>query len=96
MHSTNKCCYNRPFDDLTYDPYQIETEAVLTIIRTAEAGTWSIVGSDILDVEMNKNPDSEKKEKVKMLYHIITETISHSIEIKNFADEIRSKSNIAL
>lgn len=92
----DNCCYNRPFDDLTFDRIRLEAEAVLTIIRRAEAGTWQIIGGDVLELEMSKNPNPEKQENVKRLYNIISESIPYTAEVRDFAEIIRSKSNIAL
>jgi len=92
----DNCCYNRPFDDLTQDRIRLEAEAILTIIKRAEAGLWKIVGGDVLLVEMCKIRDLKKQENVKWLYTIILESIPYSAEIKTLSEEIRSKSSITL
>jgi len=64
------CCLNRPFDDQTQDRIHLESEAILTILGHCEKGDWKLVGSEIVDLEIFRTPDSNRKEKVYQLSKI--------------------------
>lgn len=49
----DNCCYNRPFDDQTQDRIHLESEAVLAVLKRGQTGLYQIIGSDILELEMN-------------------------------------------
>lgn len=54
------CCYNRPFDDLNQERIKIESEAIMAIINRSRAGESEIIGSEILDLEIDQIRDPEK------------------------------------
>lgn len=56
--------YNRPFDDQAHINIRLETEAFLSILEKAISGSIMIIGSSVLAYENNKNPFSERKERV--------------------------------
>ncbi len=58
------CCWNRPFDDQTQEKIHLETEAILIILSSDR---WELIGSDIIDFEISKIPDKERKKKVELL-----------------------------
>lgn len=49
----DNCCYNRPFDDQTQERIHLESEAVLSILKMGQMKRAVIVGSEILELEMN-------------------------------------------
>ncbi|MDP3260049.1 MAG: PIN domain-containing protein [Thermodesulfovibrionales bacterium] len=61
------CCLNRPFDDQTQDRIHLESEAILSILNYSQTLNWDIIGSEAIDIEIFKMPDSEKKLKVGIL-----------------------------
>lgn len=90
----DNCCYNRPFDDLKQDRIRLEAEVVMSILRLAEIGEWEILGSDVLDVEISKMKNIERRERVALLYHIINNKIGYTNSIKELALEIQKSANI--
>ena len=64
----DNCCYNRPFDDQTQERIHLESEAILMILQRRQAGIYRVVGSNILELEMERMHDAAKKQKVKELY----------------------------
>lgn len=58
------CCLNRPFDDQTQIRIRLESEAVLTLLYRCEIGEWRLISSEVVNFEISKMPDTEKKEKV--------------------------------
>ena len=74
------CCLNRPFDDQTKDRIRIESEAVLIILNRC-LDDWVLVGSEVIDYEISKIPDCERKKKVSILASISKKKISINEEI---------------
>jgi len=68
------CCLNRPFDDQTQDRSRIESEAVLTILNRC-MDDWILVGSEVIDYEISKIPDEERRRKVEILASISKEKV---------------------
>jgi predicted nucleic acid-binding protein len=61
------CCLNRPFDDLTQDKIRIESEAIITILEYCQIGKWRLVSSEVVDIEISKIADLDKRHRVKIL-----------------------------
>jgi predicted nucleic acid-binding protein len=61
------CCLNRPFDDQTQDRIHLEAEAILSILNHSRTAGWSVIGSDAIDYEISKIPDSDKRLMVQIL-----------------------------
>jgi len=61
------CCLNRPLDDQSQARIRIESEAVLRILRICQRGNWEFVGSDAVDLEIQKTPDETRKRIVSFL-----------------------------
>ncbi len=61
------CCLNRPFDDQTQARVRLEAEAVLMVLAQCETGAWEWIGSEALDWEIGKTPDSERLRRVSAL-----------------------------
>jgi predicted nucleic acid-binding protein len=48
--------YNRPFDDQNQSRIRLETTAFRSILSLIDLGALDLVGSTILDYEINRNP----------------------------------------
>jgi predicted nucleic acid-binding protein len=59
--------FNRPFDDQTQARIHLEAEAILTILNHSRMNGWRVIGSDIIDFEIGKMPDHDKRIKVQIL-----------------------------
>jgi predicted nucleic acid-binding protein len=90
----DNCCYNRPFDEQYQARIHMESEAVLAVVKRAEQHIDEIIGSDILELEINQMTNSIKKEKVKNLYEIIKTNVKNTVEIKKISEEILKESTI--
>lgn len=90
----DNCCFNRPFDDQTQERIHLESEAILTILKHGQLGEYSIVGSDILKLEIDRMHDDIKKYRVKELYDVVVENISYTESIRSRAQEIMAESKI--
>lgn len=90
----DNCCYNRPFDDQTQERIHLESEAILTILQRGQAGIYRIVGSSILELEIERMYDEVKKQKVKSLYKIADVRVCYTEGIKERSKEIMKISKI--
>ena len=61
------CCLNRPFDDQRQERVRLEAEAVLTILRRVESGVWELTGSEMVDFEISRLNDLERRQRVHAL-----------------------------
>ena len=58
------CCLNRPFDDQSQDKIHLEAEAVLTVLKHIDTGTWTSVSSDTVVYEINNTKDEERRDRL--------------------------------
>ena len=65
------CCLNRPFDDHAQDRIRLESEAVLSILSQSKIKKWLLLNSEIIDIEISKIPDSDKKQRVGILSSLL-------------------------
>jgi predicted nucleic acid-binding protein len=61
------CCLNRPFDDQTQDRIHLEAEAILAVLNYSRMSAWSVIGSAVIDFEIGRMPDHDKRLKVQIL-----------------------------
>lgn len=90
----DNCCYNRPFDDQTQERIHLESEVILTVLKMEQMKQAVIVGSVILELEINRMQDENKKQKVFDLYRIVHTHIPYTEKIKKRSADIMSMSNI--
>jgi predicted nucleic acid-binding protein len=57
-------CLNRPFDDQTQERIRLESEAIILIFKHIENQDWQWVSSEIVDFEIDKMPDLERKHRI--------------------------------
>jgi len=55
------CCVQRPLDDRTQVRIALEAEAVLAILALRQSGKATLVVSDALEFETDRNPDPGRK-----------------------------------
>jgi predicted nucleic acid-binding protein len=63
----DNCCLNRPFDDQTQPRIHLEAEAVLHILLYHETGYWQWVSSEVVEDELEQNPNEEKRALIRQL-----------------------------
>jgi len=89
------CCYNRPYDDQKQGKIHMEGEAILAILYKSKQNNDEIVGSPILDFEIDQINDIEKREKVKYFYvHTITRRIDYTLSIFKWAEGLSQRTNM--
>jgi len=90
----DNCCYNRPFDDQTQERIHLESEAILTVLKMGQMKKVIIVGSEILELEINRMIDENKKRKVLDLYKVADMQIFYTDKIRKRSADIMSVSKI--
>ena len=82
------CCLNRCFDDQRQPRIRLESEAVTLIFDRIDRGLddWSI--SPIIDHEVRKTPDIERREKVLILLSRANHQIPWSEQFKQRGREL--------
>jgi predicted nucleic acid-binding protein len=89
------CCYNRPYDDQTQERIHLEGEAILAIINKREQNNDEIIGSLVLDFEMEQIENIEKQEKVKNFYiQTIDKKIDYNVNILKRVKELSDQTKI--
>lgn len=69
------CCLNRPFDDHTQDRVRLESEAVLTIFNRGQTEGWTLLRGEVVDLEISKIPDDERRQRVDLLASVLEPSI---------------------
>ena len=83
------------FDDRSNIKNYLEREAILIIMQKAYDGEEEIIGSDILDIEISKIINGEKRNDVEGVYRsLISNVVEIDERIKSRAEEIIKLSNI--
>lgn len=73
----DNCVLNRPFDDQTQERVRLETEAIILLMSRLERKEWIWLGSQALELEIDKTPDAEQRSRLRR----VTEFIAPTIEI---------------
>lgn len=61
------CCLNRPFDDQKQIRVRLESEAIILILSNFENGKWIWISSEVIRQEIDKNPDTSRRNRVMAL-----------------------------
>jgi hypothetical protein len=61
----DNCCFNRPYDNQTYDIIRLETEAKIFVQNCIKDNKIELAWSFILDFENSANPYKERRESIK-------------------------------
>ena len=59
------CCWNRPFDDQTQTRIHLEAEAVLAIVSEVERRRWTLVSSEVVDMEIDTIRSIQRRDRVR-------------------------------
>ncbi len=81
------CCLNRLTDDQSQTRIRDEAEAVEGILRLVQAGRATWVSSRVLDIEIGRNPDLERRHDVLTLLEFANEVV-----VPQAKDAIRAES----
>ena len=73
----DNCAINRPFDDQSKERIRLETEAVLLLLTRLTRGEWTWLGSQALEIEIERTPDAEQQARLQR----IVDFVQLSVEI---------------
>ena len=70
------CCLNRPFDDQRQARIRLEAEAVRAVLAAVADGDVRWLGGEVLDAEIARNPDAERRRQVQALAALAPERVT--------------------
>lgn len=71
----DNCCLNRAFDDQSQDRVKLETEAIAVAMRRITAHEWQWIGSSVLEIENDEQPNEEQRSDVAALFALQHESV---------------------
>jgi len=74
----DNCCFNRPYDDQTYEKIFLETQAKLYIQENILTGKYKLVWSYILQFENDENPYITHKHEIRKWKNQASQLVSAS------------------
>jgi predicted nucleic acid-binding protein len=77
----DNCCFNRPYDDQTYEKIFLETQAKLYIQENILTGKYKLVWSYILQFENDENPYITHKHEIRKWKNQASQLVSASENI---------------
>lgn len=70
----DNCVLNRPFDDQSQERIRLETEAIVLLLARLERKEWTWLGSQALELEIDKTPDAEQQERLRRVITFVSLT----------------------
>ena len=71
----DNCALNRPFDDQGQERIRLETEAVLLILTRLGRREWTWLGSQALEIEIERTPDLERQSRLRRVAEFIGQSV---------------------
>jgi predicted nucleic acid-binding protein len=66
---------NRPFDDQSQERIRLETEAVILLLSHLERKEWTWLGSQALEIEIDRTADIEQQTRLRRVIEFVSVTI---------------------
>jgi len=82
------CCLNRPFDDQDQDRIRFESEAVRFILKHIRKGDFIWIGSTVVDLELNRTPDQDRRSEMQMFTKSMVEKVTADLKETRRAEEL--------
>ena len=82
------CCLNRPFDDQGQERIRLETESIMIILARLSRKEWIWLGSQALDIEIDRSPDADQRSRMKRIAGFIGQVVAIEKKELNRASEI--------
>jgi predicted nucleic acid-binding protein len=82
------CCLQRPLDDRSQLRIDIEAEAVLAVLRMVATGMIELLSSEVVQFEMDRMPDPERKSRVADILKLAGDVIELNDEIEAHAETL--------
>jgi predicted nucleic acid-binding protein len=71
----DNCVINRPFDDQSQERIRLETEAIILLLSRLERKEWAWLGSQALEIEIDKMPDPDQQSRLRRVIGFASLTI---------------------
>ena len=84
------CCLNRPFDDQSQDRVHLESEAIILILNHIRTGKWKWISSEVVNYEVSKIPDVERRHRIETLLRLAGCNIGIEEAMVRKASELQS------
>ena len=84
----DNCSLQRPLDDQTHERIELESKEIIRMLSLCESGSLTLVSSEVLQIEINRISDLERREASLEILRIAGETIAVTSEIKERAREL--------
>jgi predicted nucleic acid-binding protein len=81
--------YSRPFDDQSQDRVRQEAEAFVEILAAVVVGRLICLNSDILRLEVRRNPSTAERERIEDFLTLCAEAVAESAEVFYLAQELQ-------
>jgi predicted nucleic acid-binding protein len=70
------CSLNRPFDDQGQERIRLETESVMIILSRLQRKEWTWLGSQVLDIEIDRAPDADQRSRLKRIAGYVGQVVA--------------------
>jgi predicted nucleic acid-binding protein len=81
----DNCCLQRPFDDQSQPRIRVETEAVLAVLATVQAGEHVLLGSEALEYEVARIPDETRRSETFAILALASERLLLTDTVESLA-----------
>lgn len=71
----DNCVLNRPFDDQSQERIRLETEAIILLLARLQRKEWTWLGSQALELEIDKIPDAEQQSRLRRVLAFVGLTL---------------------
>lgn len=85
------CSLHRPLDDKAQLRVAVEAEAILGLLAKCEAGEWTLVSSEVLSLEVDRNRQPQKKAYVSSILEQAQVVITLNEEIAHRAKALEKR-----
>jgi predicted nucleic acid-binding protein len=87
----DNCCLQRPLDDQTQPRIKVETEAVLAILASVQAGDVRLLSSEVLEFEIGRIPDEQRRSEANAVLELARERLTISDESQAHAEALEAQ-----
>ena len=87
----DNCCLQRPLDDQTQPRIRVESEAVLAILASVQAGDVRLLSSEVLEFEIGRIPDEQRRSEAIAVLDLALERLLISDESQAHAEALEAQ-----
>lgn len=86
----DNCALNRLYDDQSQDRIRLEAVAVSLVMKHFQERSWTWIGGEILDWEVRRTPDRERRRKLTVLTGWVSDRVPLTAGLKERGLTLRS------